>query len=283
MTRQARIAALAVILLGIGSAIGVVGEENVAGLFAIGSSARGQGLGGAFSALADDEGAVYHSPAALGWGEGIGLSSLFVQQFGGVLFGSLGIRVPYAGANVFLLDSGPIPADTGTLRFSSQGVAASVGIPLGMVGLGVRWRYYRVSSPSPGTGWAIDPALLAIANNVRVSLIYEAAASAPISYRSGTAEAWPRGLLLGAALTLDPTDGVRWNAAIEASGLFTSEATLSAGLEAWIGGLGARVGFDGEGPTFGLSLLFPTLRVDWAFSTRSDLGNSHRVALALRF
>jgi len=258
-------------------------EENTAGLFDIGSSARGLGLGGAFSALADDEGAVVHSPAALGWGDGLGVSSLFVQQFGGAFYGSLGIALPYVGAHVLVLDSGAIPTDEGTTRFSSQGVAASVGVPIGMVGVGARWRYYRVSAPTMGSGWALDPAILAVASGVRVNLIYEGAVSVPVVYRSGAEETWERSLRLGASVTLEPSSDVVWSAALEASGLFTTNVNLALGLETWIGGLGARVGFDGVGPTFGLSLTFDTLQIDWAFATRSDLGNSHRVALTLRF
>ncbi|MCK5585089.1 hypothetical protein KAJ02_03375, partial [Candidatus Bipolaricaulota bacterium] len=72
-------------------------------------------------------------------------------------------------------------------------------------------------------------------------------------------------------------------AAFEASGLFSAKMQFAAGLEAWIGGLGARVGYDGHGPTFGLTIRFSMLQFDWAYAMRQDLGNSHRASLTFRF
>ena len=88
---------------------------------------------------------------------------------------------------------------------------------------------------------------------------------------------------LGAAVTLAPADDVVWSAAFEAAGLFSALPRLSAGMEAWIGGLGARAGFDGRGPTFGLSVRFSNLQFDWAYAMRDDLGDSHRVSFTYRF
>jgi hypothetical protein len=263
--------------------VGGLAAENVGGLFGIGTSARGQGLGGAFCALVDDEGAALHNPAALGWYEGLGLCSLFAQQFGAVTYWSVGFTASYVGISVLLLDSGPIPTERAVIHYASQGVVASLGMPVGPFGLGVRWRFFRVSSPFAGSGWTIDPALLVVTDLVRIGLIYEGALSEPVAYDSGAEEAWARAVRLGVAVTLIPAADVLWNAAIEASGLFSSVLRFAGGVEAWIGGLGARVGYDGDGPTFGLSVRFSTLQVDWAYATRSDLGDSHRVGLTLRF
>lgn len=282
MSARVRIILTALLLTG-GIVSPAVAVENVAGLFAIGASARALGLGGAFCALADDEGGVFHNPAGLGQLEGINLSTLFVQQFGGVSFGTVTVGVPYVGVSVLVLDSGLIPTADGSIRYSSQGVVGSAGVPLGPVGLGVRWRLFRLSSPFEGQGWALDPAVLIATETIRIGFIFEGAISSPVAYEGGAEEAFDRSLRLGAALALEPADDVRWNATFEAGGLFSGGADLAAGLEAWIGGLGARVGFDGEGPTFGLSLRFETLELDWAYTSRADLGGSHRVALALRF
>ena len=283
MSRNKAVAAIVIVLLAGAIPMAVCGVENVGGLFAIGTSARALGMGGAFCALADDEGAVFYNPAGLGWYSGIGLSSLFVQQFGGVAYGTVTVAVPYARFSVSFLDSGPIPTSNGSTRYASQGVTGSIGVPLGPVGFGVRWRFFRLSSPSSGQGWALDPALLVMTETVRIGLMVEGLFSVPVSYESGAEETFGRSLRLGAALRLEPVRSVRWNATFEASGLFSGLAALAVGLEAWIGGLGARVGFDGRGPTFGLSILFDTLEIDWGYASRSDLGGSHRVALSLRF
>jgi len=111
----------------------------------------------------------------------------------------------------------------------------------------------------------------------------EGAVSSPVSYDSGASDDWERSIRLGAAVTLSPTDDVLWSAVFEASGLFTASPRLTGGVEAWIGGVGARAGFDGRGPTFGLSVRFSSLQFDWAYAMRSDLGDSHRVSFTYRF
>jgi len=282
VTRQRRAIGITLLLVGV-IAFVTAGVENVGGIFSIGTSARALGLGGAFCALADDEAAAFHNPAGLSWYKGIGLSSLFVQQFGGIAYGTVTVALPYVGFSVALLDSGPISTGDGSFRYASQGVSASFGIPVGPVGIGGRWRFFRVSSPMSGQGWVLDPALIVVTETVRIGLLFEGLISSPMAYESGAEEAFGQSLRLGAALKLEPTRGVSWNASFEASGLFTALAQLAAGLEAWIGAVGARVGFDGQGPTFGLSIRFDTLEIDWAYASRNDLGDSHRVALSLRF
>ena len=251
--------------------------------FELGASARGLGLGGAFSALVDDETAVIHNPAALGQLTSVGLSSLYVRQFGGISYGSISVAMPWIGLNMALLDSGLIPSLQGAFRYTSQAVAISGGVPIGPVSLGLRWRYLHVSSPTSGSGWAIDPALLIDAGSVRVAALFESAYSVPMGYDSGTDESFDPSLRLGIAATLSPAPDVWWNAAFEASGLFAAQAQFAAGLEAWIGGVGARVGYDGVGPTFGLTIRYNGLQIDWAYAMRSDLGGSHRASLTYRF
>jgi hypothetical protein len=257
--------------------------EGVGAIFSLGSSGRGLGMGGAFMALVDDEGAVLYNPAALGRYEGIGITSLLASGFGGIVHGVVGFAMPYFGVNAFLLDSGAIPTDAGSFRYASQGVVASLGVPIGPVALGVRGRLLRISSPTDGRGWAVDPSILVALDSIRVGLLFEGALSGPVVYESGAEEAWDRSLRLGAAITLSPTPDVLWSTSFEAVGLFSASPYLTAGLEAWIGGLGARVGFDGRGPTFGLSVRFASLQFDWAYAMRSDLGDSHRVSFTLRF
>ena len=272
--------AVAVILL---VTVAASATENVAGLFALGTSARALGLGGAFGALAGDEGVVFHNPAGLANVEGIGLSSMFVQLYGGVAYGAVTVAMPYVGFSALFLDSGLISTAGGSTRYASQGVVASLGMPIGPVALGARWRFFRVSAPTTGRGWSIDPALHVEAGGVRVSLLYEGALSSPVEYATGGDESFAQSLTVGAALELEPTEDIVWNTSVELLRLFGGSASLVAGVEAWIGGIGARVGYDGTGATFGLSARFTTLQIDWAYAGRTDLGGSHRVSLSLRF
>ena len=131
------------------------------------------------------------------------------------------------------------------------------------------------------TSWGED--VFVDVGGVHVGLLWEGPLSAPVEYASGPDEPFERSLTLGAALRLDPMDDVVWNISFQASRLFAASAALAMGLEAWIGGVGARVGFDGTGATFGLSVRFTALQIDWAYAGRLDLGDSHRVSLTLRF
>lgn len=257
--------------------------EGVGNLFSLGSSGRGLGIGGAFMALADDEGSVLYSPAALGWYRKFGITSLLASGFGGTAHGVIGFAMPYFGVNAFLLDSGSIPTNDGSFHYASRGVVASLGVPIGPVALGVRGRLLRVSSPTRGSGWAVDPALLVSTGAIRAGLMFEGALSGPVVYETGSDEGWDRSIRLGTSITLSPSPGVSWSASFEAVGLFSTSPHLAAGLETWIGGIGARAGFDGRGPTFGLSVRFASLQFDWAYAMRNDLGDSHRVSFTFRF
>jgi len=283
MIRHRRIGLLLTVWLV--AAIGVSGQAvvNVGGLFSAAGSARGAGMGNAFSALADDEGAAFHNPAALGWLETAGISTTYLAGFGGVNLGSIGIVLPYVAVSVQFLNSGTIPGDEGAFYYASQGVIASAGLPIGPIGIGVRWRFFRCSSPFAGTGWTLDPTLLVRTDILRASVMWENALSVPVTYDSRTEDAWDPSLRLSVSLLLAPTDDVQWNACFEMDGLFSSDPSLSAGVEAWVGGIGARAGYNEGALTYGLSARFDTLQIDWAYTMRDDLGDTHRIGLALRF
>ncbi len=259
------------------------GTQDVAGAFDLGASARGLGMGGASLALADDATSVVHNPAALGLLEGIELSSLIMRQFGDVTYGSVSFAGPWVGLNVSFVDSGEITAPQGAFRYTSQAVTLSGGIPLGPVGIGARWQYVRASSPVVGSGWSLSPAVRVDLGSVRVAALLESALSGAMTYDTGAEEAFDPSLRLGVAAVLTPSPDVWWNAAFEVSGVFSDALSFGAGLEAWISGLGARVGYDGWGPTFGLTLQMGGFQIDWAYALRADLGDSHRVSFTLRF
>ncbi|MEW5825586.1 MAG: hypothetical protein AB1778_02040 [Candidatus Bipolaricaulota bacterium] len=257
--------------------------EGVGTLFRLGTSARSLGWGGVSAAVADGVGALAN-PAALGRIETLGVSSLYASGFGGTSYGALDFAAPLVALSAVFLDSGAIPLGAGALRFTSYGLVGSVGLPIGPVGVGVRWRFLRVAQPFVGHGWALDPGLLVDLGRLRLGLIWEAAASAPMVYEGSVrSDAWTPDLVLGAAWTVSPAEDVVWTAAADLRGALRGRTTLVGGMEAWIGGLGARVGWDGSGPTFGLSAVLSWLRVDWSTSVRSDLGASHRISLGVAF
>jgi hypothetical protein len=256
---------------------------NVAAVFQLGTGARPLGMAGAFLALVDDENAAFYNPAGLGWIDRIGVTSLFSKQLGGVSYGALSLSLPYFGLSLLQLDSGWIPAGEGGIRYVSQAGVVSSGFAIGPMGLGVRGKLYRVREPYTALGWALDPAILVITDVIRVGLLIENPFAPPIAFGDGHTEAWEGASRLGVAVTLRPSEGVRWNAVFEASGLFSSTPGLAVGLEAWVGGLAVRVGVADVGVTLGLTVQFANFYVDWAYATRLELGDSHRVSLTFKF
>ena len=255
---------------------------NVAGIFDLSPSARAAGMGEAFVALSDDASAVFYNPAGLGWIHNISLTSLFARQFDAVNYASLQFALPYFGVAIVYLDSGPIEGNEEVFRYASGGGVVSSGFAIGPVGIGGRFKIYHATSPTDATGWAFDPALLLVTDFVRVGLLVENAYSEPIAFSSHT-EDWTPRTRIGIALTLSPSAGVGVNATVEAAGLFSSSPQLCAGFETYVDGMAARIGYDGESATFGLSVGFSIFKIDWAYITRDAFPDTHRVSLEFRF
>ncbi len=255
---------------------------SVAAIFDLSPSARVSGMGGAFLALADDASTAFYNPAGLAWISGITVSSLFARQFGTFDYASLQLALPYLGATFFYLDSGLIDGDAGTFRYTSEGGVISSGIGIGPVAIGGRFKVYRQTDPDSGIGWAFDPAILVVTDVVRAAFLLENAFSQPVEFASHS-EQWAPRTRIGIAFTLSPTTGVGANAVVEAAGLFSSSPQLTVGLEAHVNGMAARIGYDGDGMTFGLSALFSIFEIDWAYITRTAFPDTNRISLSFHF
>ncbi len=261
----------------------VAAAGGVGALFDVGVSASSLGVGGARAAFRDDTAAAALNPAGLAWADGVGMESLYVSQFGGVTYGAIAFAAPYIGVAASVVDSGWIPSGDSGFRFAAQGITAAGAVPLGPVALGARCRFVRVGAPFGGHGLALDAALLADLGTVRVGAICDAIASLPMVYDGDLREAWKTGLCLGATLTLTLMDEVVWTITADVDGILSGSLRAIGGLEVWIGPAAARLGWDGGGPTFGLSLRIVGIELDWACAARSDLGASHRLSLEVLF
>lgn len=256
---------------------------NVAAIFQLGVGGRPMGMGGAFLSLADDENAAFYNPAGLGRIDRIGLTSFVARRFGTVTYAAIGFAAPHFGAYLLQLDSGWIDrGEEPGFRFVSRAAILSSGIAFGPVALGGRWKFYRVESPYTASGWAFDPSLLIGTDTVRVGLMLENLFSEPITFADGRTEAWEPRTRIGIAISAAPFERVRWNAVVEGSALLTVEQRIAAGLEAQIGALGMRIGYDGVGATFGLTVTFASFQVDWAYVIHPTHPDSHRVSLTFR-
>jgi hypothetical protein len=260
------------------------GYENVAGIFQLDVGGRPSGMAGAFLALADDENAAYYNPAGLGWVRGVGVTTLFSRQLEAVTYGAVSASLPHVGITLLRLDSGWIPSGEGDgFRYVSQAGVLASGASIGPVGLGARAKFYQVVSPVRATGWALDPALLIVTETIRFGLLVENLLSRPVAYTTGHQEGWPLRIRLGAAATLSVAEEISWNIVGEAEGLFTSTPRLVGGVEAWVGDLAGRLGYDGTSATLGLSVRFTSFQLDWGYHLGVGSVESHRVSLTFRF
>jgi hypothetical protein len=270
---------LVVVALG-GSAWAV---DGVGALFDLGVSARSLGVGGACAAFIDDAAAAALNPAGLAWVEGISVTSLYIDQFGGATYGAAAFSAPYVGVTALLVDSGWITSGDTGFRYTSQALSVAAGAPIGPVAAGLRWRFLRSGSPAMGHGWAADGALLVDLGAVHLGAVWDAAVSSPMMYGDGETESWASNLRVGASVSLAPVDGVVWSAAADVERILHGPVRLVGGVEVWVKSLAARLGWDGEGPTIGLSVRVSSVEIDWSCAARSDLGASHRVSLEVFF
>jgi len=281
--RLAIVAVVGVELAGLAVALGASAAGDVGAAFGFGVSARSLGVGGAHTAFLDEPAAATLNPASVGWVERVGCGSLYVQQFGGVSYGAVAFSAPYVGMSVALLDSGWITSGDDGFRYAAQALSCSVGAPIGPIAVGIRWRFLHVGAPFIGHGWAADVGTLAELGFLRVGAVFHAALASPVHYERGRDQAWDRSLSLGMAATADVAPDVLIIATIDAKGAFSRSLRLVGGVEAWIGSLAGRLGWDGAGPTLGISVRVGGAEVDWSCAARSDLGTSHRVSLEMLF
>lgn len=255
--------------------------EGVGAIYRLGTSARSLGWGGVSVAVCSG---ASGNPAALAWEEHVRFTSLYANGFADITHGALDFSAPWIGLSALFLDSGPIATATGTIRYMSQGLAAAVGVPIGPVGFGGRWRLARVSRPFAGEGWSLDAGVLLDLGALWLGCVWNSVLSRAMMYEgSSMEEHWTRDLALGVAWNASPIEDVIWRASIDVRDILNGPLSVVGGLEAWIGGLAARIGWDGRGPTFGLSAAFGWVEIDWAYAVRTDLGESHRVSLSVSF
>ena len=257
--------------------------SNVAEIMQFGVGARAVGLGGAFLPLADDETTAFYNPAGLGWINHISLTSYFSRQFGTLTYGAVTLSLPYVGATLMRLDSGLIPTDSGGFNYVSQCGVAGAGFALGPVGIGARVKVFSVQSPYVASGWAVDPALLIVTDVLRVGILVENAYSQPVVLPDATPENWPVCLDIGAALRVRIGNKVEWNTTFVVDGLFTSAVRFAGGTEVWAGGLGVRIGGDASGTHLGLSVRFPSMRIDFVYTENEGLGGTYGASVAFNF
>ncbi len=244
-------------------------------IFDMGASARGIALGGALSAIADDESAVFYNPAGLAFLNRTTIAAFYQRSFETIHHIALAGAGRGWGVQLIQIDTGPIestnefgnPSGEQT-RYASY--AGLVGVALGIENFSVGLRG-KLSHDDFGTEWGIDAGALVRLGAVRAALITEnLLGSSEVSVRLGT------------ALVVQFSPRVRMTTAAEVSNLL-SHPEIRVGLEISVNGVQMRVGYDGVALITGAGARWNSIRLDWAYRMHPQLPASPSVTVAYSF
>lgn len=297
------------------SASAISGKGTTAATFLkISVGPRAVAMGEAFAGLADDATATYWNPAGLAqlsapevtamhafWLEDIFFDHIAVAApwLGGVMGGSL---VYLNAGELVRADAGDTPNDPsrGSFSAANTGFTAGYGLRLSdSMLLGANVLLFSESIDAQNNlGWALDVGFLyflpwpgwsfggVVQHLGPATSLREEYYRLPINFKLGMAfRPWPE-----VALTLDYNQLLEQHGRIGlgAEYVFANTLALRAGyayqekidpseLYANIGSQAAA------GMTAGLGLLFPPLRLDYAFVPYGFFGTTHRIALTYQF
>ncbi|MGY4707333.1 hypothetical protein ACVNPS_06215 [Candidatus Bipolaricaulota sp. J31] len=237
------------------------GYWGVGEIFSL-SGPRDAALGGQVSTPLFLPEAIHTNAAGLAFAPGLSLASWYALRFGTIQVYSLEAAGRYWGSGVISLDVGdPDPA----LSYTAYGVTLSAGFPLGgVLAVGLAWKGFFQAAPEEAFGWALDPAVLLRLGGVRLGLVLENAASAPIEYGDHR-EPWPWGVRGGTSLSLALGDAAL-TLVIGARYIAPAALDYGVGIEVRGGPWSLRAGYGTRGFGVGASLVLGNYGVHWALS-----------------
>jgi hypothetical protein len=274
----------------------------------IGVGARGIGMGGAFTALADDSSAVYWNPAGLARLEKRELSVSHAELGLGTREDFLAYAHPtargtFAAAMTYLSQGSIAGRDaagrpTGDYQASDAAFAGAYGLKTDVADLGVSVKYLRshiASSEAQGVAAdagarrafdGVGPGKLVLGaalRNMGPGLKYDTQRNdLPLRLAGGAAYSFASGRTLAVEVQDAPRGG-GVDAGIGGEAKIIEGALLRLG---WSSKSAAPdgTGFDAaRGLTVGLGLELSGFRFDYAAQAAGELGATHRFTLAKRF
>lgn len=262
------VAVLGIILIAVPGSAGSV-------LWELGTSARAVALGGAFSALADDESALFYNPAGLALLHTVTFAAFYHRAFEVVHHVALTGAGRHWGVQLIQIDTGPIESTnefgnpSGELaHYASQAGLVGVGFGAESFSVGIRG---RLSSEGQEIHWGVDVGALVRVRSMRVGLVVE--------------NLWGSAKLLvklGGALIVPFSPRMAITVALEAQGIL-DRPWFHMGLEALLDGVGLRIGYDGVAVSMGAGVRWNSLRLDWAYRMHPQLPASTMVTIAYLF
>jgi hypothetical protein len=289
-------------------AAGTVRAAETAAFLDIGVGARGIGMGGAFTALADDSSSVYWNPAGLSRMDkrelsvshaelGLGTREDFLAYAHPTSRGTIAVAMTYLSQSA-IGGRDATGRPTGDYQASDAAFAGSYGIKTEIADLGASLKYIRshiASSEAQGVAAdvgarrAFDGAgpgklvLGAALRNMGPGLKYDTQRNdLPLRLAGGAAYSFSSGRTLAVEVQSAPRGG-------GADAGFGGEVKIMEGALLRLGwstksAAPAGTGFDAaRGLTVGLGLDRAGFRFDYAAQAAGELGAAHRFTLAKRF
>jgi len=258
---------------------------STASIFELPISARVAGLGGAFIALADDQAAAFYNPAGLPQLSELRLSSHFTRPFGAFSFGTTGAAARGWGGYFLLLDSDTLEErdlygnPTGIFRYTSTGLVLGLGHRLGRgFSLGLQFKAYGLAFPTQGFGFSLTPCLLFRESTRTYGIVWRNLLNWPVQYADGHAEPW----------ISDIAVGIAWQLGSETYLMDFTENLITRGDISCVR-LGVestrhyplilRAGTNREGISFGFSVHWRDLRLDFAYLLHYALPDTYLLSL----
>lgn len=266
------------------------GGGRPGGIFEYSASGRASGMGGAYTALADDAAALYHNPAGLGRVRGHEIALLRANLFGGASYDYLGYarqgRTGGWGAHLVRLNLGGLEGrdennlPAGGFTYAETGLAFGFGSNAFFDRSLALGGSFKVLSRSLG---GASSRLLGLDLGAQVfpelwdrRLSLGAKISNPLRMKMGDTDD-DLSLLVKAGFGLRLLPGLVFGANV------SSEKDFELGTEYSLGPASLRAGFREMGPSFGAGLRFlKRWHADFAVSNHSSLGMATQISLGCR-
>ncbi len=259
---------------------------STASIFERGVSARTLGLGGAFIALADDESAVFYNPAGLAQLSRTRLSSLYSRPFGAYSYGVLGAAEHGWGGYLLLLDSDTLEKrdlygnTIGSFQYTSTGLLLGWSYQATSdLSLGLQVAGYGLTFPTQGFGLSISPAILFQEGPRRYGIIWRNLLSTGTQFSDGHNEPWISDVAVGFAWRFDKvTYCIDFTENLITRG---DIRCVRMGVEStYYYPLVLRAGTNRDWSSFGLSLYWGNLRLDFAYLLHYALPDTYVVSVS---
>lgn len=262
--------------------------------------ARAQGMGEAFTAVADDAASLYWNAGAMSFNPGTRITAAYLQGLAGSTYGQMMFTQNLNqwgsfGLGMILLQAGEIildEPDGSERKVASQtdiiaqaGYAIKIMDKLG-VGVGLKIFDSTLAEEASATAFGADFGIfLAVNENAALGMSIQNVGT-EIKYKE---EGDPMPLVARAGGSYKITMGQAHEGLLALDLVKENDEDFTAhlGAEYWYANiialrLGYKAGYDLESLTTGFGVRWQMMQIDYAFGMLSELDHTHKVSLSLR-